>query len=44
MEGVGAEHARELPIAERKPLRIRDLESHVLNTLRKVDGLMDHLG
>src|SRR4029077_9910051 len=43
MEGVGAEHSRELPIAERKPLRIGDLESHVLDTFREVDGLMDHL-
>jgi hypothetical protein len=31
-------------IPERKPLRIGDLESHVLDTLREVDGLMDHLG
>ena len=44
MEGVGAEHGRELPIAERKPLRIGDLESHVLDARREVDRLMDHLG
>ncbi len=44
MERVGTEHGRELAIAERKLLCVGDLESHVLETFREVDGLTDHLG
>ena len=44
MERVGTEHGRELAIAEWKLLRVGDLESHVLDTFREVDGLTDHLG
>ena len=44
MERVGAEHGRELAIAERKLLRVSDLEPHVLKSFREVDGLTDHLG
>ena len=44
MERVGTEHGRKLAIAEWKLLRVGDLESHVLDTFREVDGLTDHLG
>ena len=44
MERVGAEHSRELAIAERKLLCVGDLESHVRDAFREIDGLTDHLG
>jgi len=44
VQRVGAEHGRELAIAEGKLLCVGDLESHVLDPFREVDGLTDHLG
>jgi hypothetical protein len=43
VEGVRTEHSRELPVAERKLLRVGDLEPHVLDAVREVYDLPNHL-